>query len=70
MYVTQGGKIIKIAVIDKTTVIYTYLTIKGSGVVSPLDSGNRVIKQHNAVESSVRQLPCTTKLTGKLRNAP
>jgi hypothetical protein len=51
MYVTQGGKIIKIAVIDKTTVIYTYLTIKGSGVVSPLDSGNRVIKQHNAVES-------------------
>ena len=34
----------------KTTMIYTHVTMKGSGVVSPLDSG-RVIKQHNAVES-------------------
>jgi len=51
MYVTQAGKIIKIAVMDKTTMIYTHVTMKGSGVVSPLDGGNRVIKQHNAVES-------------------
>jgi len=35
----------------KTTMIYTHVTMKGSGVVSPLDSGNSVIKQHSAVES-------------------
>ena len=34
----------------KTTMIYTHVTMKGSGVVSPLDSG-RVIKQRDAVES-------------------
>lgn len=34
----------------KTTMIYTHVTMKGSGVISPLDSG-RVIKQHVAVES-------------------
>ena len=34
----------------KTTMIYTYVTMKGSGVVSPLDSGI-VIKQRVAVES-------------------
>lgn len=34
----------------KTTMIYTHVTMKGSGVVSPLDSG-RVIKQRSAVES-------------------
>lgn len=32
----------------KTTMIYTHVTMKGSGVVSPLD---RVIKQRSAVES-------------------
>jgi len=31
--------------------IYTHITMKGSGVVSPLDSGNSVIKQRSAVES-------------------
>jgi len=36
------------AVMDKTTMIYTHLTMKGSGVVSPQDSANRVIKQLNA----------------------
>ena len=35
----------------KTTMIYTHVTMKGSGVVSPLDSGNSVIKQRSAVES-------------------
>ena len=34
----------------KTTMIYTHVTMKGSGVVSPLDSGS-VIKQRVAVES-------------------
>lgn len=34
----------------KTTMIYTHVTMKGSGVVSPLDSG-LVIKQRVAVES-------------------
>ena len=34
----------------KTTMIYTHVTMKGSGVVSPLDSST-VIKQHVAVES-------------------
>ena len=34
----------------KTTMIYTHVTMKGSGVISPLD-GNPVIKQHTAVES-------------------
>jgi integrase len=34
----------------KTTMIYTHVTMKGSGVVSPLDSG-RVIQQRDAVES-------------------
>jgi site-specific recombinase XerC len=34
----------------KTTMIYTHVTMKGSGVVSPLDSG-RAIKQRDAVES-------------------
>jgi integron integrase len=34
----------------KTTMIYTHITMKGSGVVSPLDSG-KVIKQRDAVES-------------------
>jgi len=33
----------------KTTMIYTHVTMKGSGVVSPLDKP--VIKQHSAVES-------------------
>lgn len=33
----------------KTTMIYTHVTMKGSGVVSPLDSGKSVIKQHVAV---------------------
>jgi len=33
----------------KTTMIYTHVTMKGSGVISPLDSG--VIKQRVAVES-------------------
>jgi len=36
---------------DKTTMIYTHVTMKGSGVVNLLDGGNRVIKQHNAGES-------------------
>lgn len=35
----------------KTTMIYTHVTMKGSGVVSPLDSGKSVIKQRAAVES-------------------
>lgn len=35
----------------KTTMIYTHVTMKGSGVVSPLDSGKSVIKQRVAVES-------------------
>lgn len=35
----------------KTTMIYTHVTMKGSGVISPLDSGRSVIKQHSAVES-------------------
>lgn len=35
----------------KTTMIYTHVTMKGSGVVSPLDSGKSVIKQHVPVES-------------------
>lgn len=35
----------------KTTMIYTHVTMKGSGVISPLDSGESVIKQHSAVES-------------------
>ena len=35
----------------KTTMIYTHVTMKGSGVISPLDSGRKVIKQHSAVES-------------------
>ena len=35
----------------KTTMIYTHVTMKGSGVVSPLDGGSPVIKQHSAVES-------------------
>jgi len=35
----------------KTTMIYTHVSMKGSGVISPLDSGDRVIKQHTAVES-------------------
>lgn len=35
----------------KTTMIYTHVTMRGSGVVSPLDSGNSVIKQRVAVES-------------------
>jgi len=34
----------------KTTMIYTHVTMKGSGVVSPLDNG-LIIKQHVAVES-------------------
>lgn len=34
----------------KTTMIYTHVSMKGSGVISPLDSG-RVIKQHTAVQS-------------------
>ena len=34
----------------KTTMVYTHVTMNGSGVVSPLDSG-RVIKQRDAVES-------------------
>lgn len=34
----------------KTTMIYTHVTMKGSGVISPLDRGP-VIKQHVAVES-------------------
>ena len=34
----------------KTTMIYTHVTMKGSGVVSPLDGGS-VIKQRVAVES-------------------
>jgi integron integrase len=33
----------------RTTMIYTHVTMKGSGVVSPLDSGRSVIKQHVAV---------------------
>jgi len=39
------------AVMDQTTMIYTHVAMKGSGVVSPQDRGNRVIKQQNAVES-------------------
>jgi len=39
------------AVMDKTNMIYTHVTMQGNGVVSQLDGGNRVIKQHNAVES-------------------
>lgn len=35
----------------KTTMIYTHVTMKGSGVISPLDSGKSVIKQRVAVES-------------------
>lgn len=35
----------------KTTMIYTHVSMKGSGVISPLDSGMSVIKQHSAVES-------------------
>jgi integron integrase len=35
----------------KTTMIYTHVTMKGSGVVSPLDSVSPVIKQRVAVES-------------------
>jgi integron integrase len=35
----------------KTTMIYTHVTMMGSGVVSPLDSGSTVIKQRVAVES-------------------
>jgi len=35
----------------KTTMIYTHVSMKGSGVVSPLDDGKSVIKQHVAVES-------------------
>lgn len=35
----------------KTTMIYTHVSMKGSGVISPLDSGNSVIKQRIAVES-------------------
>lgn len=35
----------------KTTMIYTHVTMRGSGVISPLDSGKSVIKQHIAVES-------------------
>lgn len=35
----------------KTTMIYTHVSMKGSGVVSPLDSGATVIKRHVAVES-------------------
>jgi integron integrase len=34
----------------KTTMIYTHVSMKGSGVISPLDSGQRGIKQHSAVE--------------------
>jgi site-specific recombinase XerD len=34
----------------RTTMIYTHVTMKGSGVISPLDSGS-VIKQRVAVES-------------------
>ena len=33
----------------KTTMIFTHVTMKGSEVVSPLDSG-RVIEQRDAVE--------------------
>ena len=32
----------------KTTMIYTHVTMKGSGVISPLDSGKSVIKQYVA----------------------
>jgi integron integrase len=35
----------------KTTMIYTHVTMKGSGVVSPLDGTGPVIKRHSAVES-------------------
>jgi hypothetical protein len=35
----------------KTTMIYTHVSMKGSGVVSPLDGGESVIKQRVAVES-------------------
>ena len=35
----------------RTTMIYTHVTKKASGVRSPLDTGNRVIKQHSAVQS-------------------
>jgi len=35
----------------KTTMIYTHVSMKGSGVISPLDSGKFVIKQRVAVES-------------------
>lgn len=35
----------------KTTMIYTHVSMKGSGVISPLDSGKSVIKQRVAVES-------------------
>lgn len=35
----------------RTTMIYTHVTMKGSGVISPLDGGSPVIKQHVAVES-------------------
>jgi len=35
----------------KTTMIYTHVSMKGSGVVSPLDGGKSVIKQQHAVES-------------------
>jgi integrase len=34
----------------RTMMIYTHVTMKGSGVVSPLDSGSSVIKQRVAVE--------------------
>lgn len=38
----------------RTTMIYTHVTMQGSGVVSPLDAGKHqqlVIKQRVAVES-------------------
>ena len=35
----------------RTTMIYTHITMKGSGVISPLDGVRPVIKQHVAVES-------------------
>jgi len=35
----------------KTTMIYTHVTLNGSGVISPMDMPATVIKQHVAVES-------------------
>ena len=35
----------------KTTIIYTHVTLKGSGVISPLDSTGHGIKRTVAVES-------------------